>query len=255
PLDHKEVEQHARLIDAAVPIAANYGCTETLKAILAKFVANLSFVGEHTVIDSINVAFGHWLRVMPRCGLKDQLQTLLGDITNLILQGRSLETLRIEYAKEANRSRWIDVLRSLLQLSECWVYFGDSVRAAPYLAEAWAFLIDNQKKALNVRPQASRYVPLVCCYIRAVSQQHDFDAVARQLGELLQRMDLIPNTLTSGSRYSGLHLTIVEHIVLALVNDDFILGETARRWLDEDEYLVRRRIHGDLKKVMAGSGL
>jgi len=40
-------------------------------------------------------------------------------------------------------------------------------------------------------------------------------------------------------------------VVLAVVSDDFTMGSQARRWLDDDEFLVRRRIHRDLKTIMA----
>jgi hypothetical protein len=39
---------------------------------------------------------------------------------------------------------------------------------------------------------------------------------------------------------------------LAVVSDDFTLGANARRWLDDDEFLVRRRIHKDLRAMMGG---
>ena len=45
-------------------------------------------------------------------------------------------------------------------------------------------------------------------------------------------------------------LDVVESVVLAVVSDDFTLGTQARRWLDDDEFLVRRRIHRDLRALM-----
>jgi len=39
------------------------------------------------------------------------------------------------------------------------------------------------------------------------------------------------------------------------VSDNMALGDQARRWLDDDEYLVRRRIHGDMRKLLARHGL
>jgi hypothetical protein len=48
---------------------------------------------------------------------------------------------------------------------------------------------------------------------------------------------------------------VVEAVVLAVVSDDFSLGQNVRRWLDEDEYLVRRRIHRDLRSFMSRAGL
>jgi cellulose synthase operon protein C len=45
----------------------------------------------------------------------------------------------------------------------------------------------------------------------------------------------------------------VEAAVLAVVTDDFALGPAVRRWLDDDEYRVRRRIHRDTRNLV-GSG-
>ena len=43
---------------------------------------------------------------------------------------------------------------------------------------------------------------------------------------------------------------MIEAVVLAVVRDDFTLGSSARRWLDDDEYLVvRRRIHREYRAV------
>ena len=39
------------------------------------------------------------------------------------------------------------------------------------------------------------------------------------------------------------------------VSDDFALGPGGRKWLDDDEYLVRRRIHADMKRERERSGI
>ena len=59
------------------------------------------------------------------------------------------------------------------------------------------------------------------------------------------------DTFTTNTHYSLSQLTVVEAVVLAVVSDDFTMGSQARRWLDDDEFLVRRRIHRDLKATMA----
>ena len=68
-------------------------------------------------------------------------------------------------------------------------------------------------------------------------------------------MDRLPNTMTSNNYYSVFHLSVTEAIVLTLATDDFALGPTARRWLDDDEYLVRRRIHRDVRAALARAGM
>jgi hypothetical protein len=42
--------------------------------------------------------------------------------------------------------------------------------------------------------------------------------------------------------------------VRAVVTDDFALGPAVRRWLDDDEYRVRRRIHQDTRAMIGGGG-
>ena len=43
-----------------------------------------------------------------------------------------------------------------------------------------------------------------------------------------------------------------EAAVLALTREDYAGGSAVRRWLDEDEYLIRRRVHRDMKQALAG---
>jgi hypothetical protein len=65
----------------------------------------------------------------------------------------------------------------------------------------------------------------------------------------------VTNTWTTAPYYSRLHLNLVEEVILAVVSDEFALGPAGRRWLDDDEYLVRRRIHADMKRHLVRSGL
>jgi cellulose synthase operon protein C len=39
-------------------------------------------------------------------------------------------------------------------------------------------------------------------------------------------------------------------VVWTVISDEFQFGTEARRWLDDDEYLVRQRIHADVRKQM-----
>ena len=95
---------------------------------------------------------------------------------------------------------------------------------------------------------------LVQAYISAVGQAPVEDALAR-IEYLFQHMPGMPNTQTTSTYYSRLHLAVVETLIRSLISDNIALGDQARRWLDDDEYLVRRRIHGDMKKLLAQSGL
>jgi hypothetical protein len=71
--------------------------------------------------------------------------------------------------------------------------------------------------------------------------------------ELFQRLHGVTDSQTTNTHYSLARLRLVEAAVLAVVNDDFALGPTVRRWLDDDEYRVRRRIHRDVR-ALVGAG-
>ena len=56
--------------------------------------------------------------------------------------------------------------------------------------------------------------------------------------------------MTTSSHFSLSQFDVVEALVLSLVSDDASLDAETRRWLDEDEFLVRRRIHNDMRQAM-----
>ena len=51
---------------------------------------------------------------------------------------------------------------------------------------------------------------------------------------------------STNSHFSLSTIAFMEALVLGYARSDLALGELGRRWLDEDEYLVRRRIHRDI---------
>ena len=68
--------------------------------------------------------------------------------------------------------------------------------------------------------------------------------------EFFRKAEGIYDMWTTSSHYSLTRLSVVEAMMLALCSDDFTLDRDARQRLDEDEYLVRRRIHRDVREAM-----
>jgi hypothetical protein len=81
--------------------------------------------------------------------------------------------------------------------------------------------------------------------------QAPVEVAQKRLEELFQKLTGIRDTYTTNQYYSLSQLDVIEAVVRAVVSDDFTQGPQARRWLDDDEYLVRRRIHRDLRSMMA----
>ena len=77
------------------------------------------------------------------------------------------------------------------------------------------------------------------------------EVAQQRIEELFTQVVGIKDTFTTNNFYYRSQLDVVEAVVLAVVSDDFTMGTDARRWLDDDEFLVRRRIHRDMKAIIA----
>ena len=68
---------------------------------------------------------------------------------------------------------------------------------------------------------------------------------------------IVGRVTTAGAtaRYFALTpLELLDRAVSAVVTDEFNLGPAVRRWLDDDEFLIRRRIARDLDAALAAGG-
>ena len=82
--------------------------------------------------------------------------------------------------------------------------------------------------------------------------QAPVEVAQKRLEELFEKLEGIRDTFTTNDTLQpAAQLHVVEAVVLAVVSDDFTLGTAVRRWLDDDEYLVRRRIHRDMRALVA----
>jgi hypothetical protein len=91
---------------------------------------------------------------------------------------------------------------------------------------------------------------LACVYAGTVGQAQ-VEVAQKRLEEIFQKLTGIRDTYTTNNYYSLSQLDVIEAVVLAVASDDFTMGTQARRWLDDDEFIVRRRIHRDMRHWMA----
>jgi hypothetical protein len=63
---------------------------------------------------------------------------------------------------------------------------------------------------------------------------------------LAQQLPWITDSLSTNSHFCSSLVDFADSLVIGHVGDDLTLNETTRRILDEDEYLVRRRVHRDI---------
>lgn len=76
-----------------------------------------------------------------------------------------------------------------------------------------------------------------------------------RLEEIFQRLDRVSVTGSTNRYYTLKPLELVDAVVRSVVTEDFSLGPAVRGWLDDDEFLIRRRVHRDMSAVLRDDGL
>jgi hypothetical protein len=69
------------------------------------------------------------------------------------------------------------------------------------------------------------------------------------LEQLAAKLQVVTDSFNTNSHLCLSVIAFVEAIVLGYASDDLAMGELGRRWLDDDEYLIRRRIQRDMTET------
>ncbi len=243
-----------KLLERALFYAAHFNRVELVRQLMGLFRDWLSKQSGKLFYTTLNQFVRDGIRGMRKLGMRDEIASLLEQLRHLILKGQSLSQLR-----DKNAANWLETLQTLLYIGSGWMYFGNLQEAMPILDEARRELLHQgtlfgQDKSGGSKPWVLQYARLAQTYMSVLSFAPVENALAR-IEEMFRHMDPLSNTQLSNSHFSRNHLSVIEEMVRAVVSEDFVLGVEARRWLDDDEFLVRRRIHRDIKSVLAGSGL
>ncbi len=66
---------------------------------------------------------------------------------------------------------------------------------------------------------------------------------------LMQRLPDTTDSMSTNSHFCLAVIQLMEAVVLSLASEDLALSEWGRRWIEEDEHLLHRRIHLDLARI------
>ncbi len=236
-------KKQGELIVRALFIAGHFDRGDLVKKLVDEVSELLRTKSDDARFKLINVVAGQCLRSLKKLGMRDEIDRFLAKLRNEVLRGATTAELKKKYA--AKPEMWGSVLQTMLNLAAGWLTFGLHEQAAPILAEAHNELLNPNA----VKLPAKEYTELARTYVSALSQGPSETGLAR-ITELFRKMDdkKITNTFTTAQYYSRFHLNLVEDVIRAIVSDDFALGPTGRKWLDDDEYLVRKRIHADMRR-------
>lgn len=258
-----DVVERALLLEKALQVAAHFDQREAVQAFVERFERSLPEIvrgylqlqADHSPerqekLVAIESLFLQSLRGLRKLGLRDEIGRLFGQIVALV---HAEAAIVAPTAKKGARASTPDTTRAsklLLAVAGGWFYFGQQEQALPVAMEVRRQLLASELAPL---PRAA----LACAYLSAVGQA-PLEIALRLIQELFETdpktdqpsLPPVQDTLTTSSHFSLAQLDIVEATVLTLVSDDSVLSPETRRWLEEDEYLVRRRIHRDVREMM-----
>ncbi|MGF1579089.1 MAG: hypothetical protein ACFCD0_06965 [Gemmataceae bacterium] len=231
-----DLEKQALLLERALFVAAHFDQSQYVQEFVLRFKGILQDPKVQDHLGKIADLAWHCFRGLRKLGLQDQVHQLLGELKDSLLQGKSIEDMRLD-------KNWSQSLRSLLHVASGYFYFGREEEAQPIVEEARRILYkDTIDKCIEHREVACAYVAMLA--------QAPVQTARQLIEEVLRKLENVADDFATKTHYSLSQLLVVEAIVRAIVTEDFAMGNQTRRWLDDDEFLVRRRIHADLNEAM-----
>jgi hypothetical protein len=244
-------EKQGELLQRSLQLAGHFNREEIVKKLVDDFVTLVHSKPEEMRFKLINVAAGQCVSSLKKLGLQNDIDRFLVKLHGEVLRGQSSAELKKKYA--AKPELWAQVLQTQLNLARGWLNQGIKDRAEPIIQEARGELLNQG----GVNLQSQHYTHLARSYVTTLGQMQPAEQGLALMLQLFNKMDpkKITNTFTTAQFYSRLHLNLVEDVIKALVSDDSGIGTRGQRWLEDDEYLVRKRIHGDMKRYLETSNL
>ncbi len=229
--------QKAQLLEKGLLIGGHYdqaGAVQDCFTGMTKLLSSLSSADVAT-LEALESLLIHSFRSLRKLGMKNEISFLLEAMSKIVRDSRKSS------ATDTER------LRILLQMAGAWFYFGQD-RGWKDIDVARDLLLGGAL-AKEGHVGAKKQTDLAISYISAVGQASLHDAIER-LQDLFQHLTGIRDGQTVGTHYSLKQLDIVEALVHTIVSDSFTMDRSSQRWLDDEEFLIRRRIHRDVRKLM-----
>jgi hypothetical protein len=202
----------------ALMAAGHFGVDAAIPELLAALGAAIRAATPEQLDEVLGRALEHSLRALRRIGLRAEIAELLATAERAIAPGGAR-------------------LRARLALASGLAYLGDSARARPVLDEA---------RAVLAQPLP---VPARLELTRALAQAYATAPLGEALvglAELTEQLREISDSFATNSHFCLSVLHFVDSIALGVASDELALGESGRRFVDDDEHLIRRRVHRDL---------
>lgn len=210
----------AAILEDGLRVAGHFGREALVKQFVLQLGNTIAAVGLEGM-EEVGGLLVSGVRSLRRVGLRDEARDMLQRAI-AVLKGDDPATLQAR-----------------LGLASGFMYLGAFAQAQPIIDDALARL--SRETGLNISERSK--------LTRATTQALSHASTEVALPGLFRVSQQLPWTTDNYSTNPHLCVSLVDladALVLGHVGDDLTLNETTRRFLDEDEYLVRRRVHRDV---------
>ena len=207
------VERRAILYAEALVVASHFGRMELVPELL-EYLGVAIRAGAEASLERV---LEQSLRALRRIGLRKETSELLAEVERAVPPAH---------------------LRTRLALAAGIAFLGDFARAAP--------TFEQGRRALDGERHPTERLKLIRALATAYSQT-PLPTALRGIAELAGQLRDISDSFGTNSHYCLSVLHFVDSLVLGITSDDLALGETGRRFVEDDEHLIRRRLHRDLR--------
>ena len=234
--------EQAALLEKALFVAAHFDRKDHIHPLVQRFHKLLQAQrGNGSSLQALDSLAGQCFRGLRKLGMREEIDTVLRQMAGRHSRRAGHPNRgRRSPSRRASQIAWPAALRALCTWPAGWFYFGKDRQAEPILQAVRGLLFAGELPAQEQTHAGLR--------LRRRGGPGAGGGGAEAVGgDLPHKLKGIRDTYTTYSHFSLSQLDVVEAVVLAVVSDDFTMGTQARRWLDDDEFLVRRRIHRDLR--------
>ncbi len=210
----------AIVLEDALKVAGHFGRTALIKQLVLTLGGLIKELGVEGVAE-VGATLVAGVRSLRRVGLREEAGELLSRAST-VLKGEDTKTLQARLALAAGFS-----------------YLGQFQQAQPIVDEALNRLARESGLIPVDRLKLTRYTA------RALGHASTEVALPGLL-RLAQQLPWITDSFNTNDHFCLSLVDFADALVLGHVGDDLTLNETTRRFLEEDEYLVRRRVHNDV---------
>ena len=239
PIDRKLTDPVVRagLLEKGLHMAAHYDqrgfveeCFERMTQLLqSQTDADLS------TLEALEGLLSRSFISLRKLGMRDEIAFLLDAMTKVVKSQKPSQGVESER------------LRVLLQLAGGWFYFGQD-RGWKDIDEVRSVLL-NKVLTAEGHVGAKKQTDLAVAYICSVGQA-PLNEAADRLNDLFSHLTGIQDGASVNTHYSLKQLDIVEALVQTIVSDSFTMDKSSQRWMDDEEFMIRRRIHRDLRTML-----